>query len=53
MFKPGIPVVAEGHWNQAGTTFESDRLLVKHDADYKDYDQEHPDRVEKNKSSTT
>ncbi|MFN8018099.1 MAG: cytochrome c maturation protein CcmE [Acidimicrobiales bacterium] len=52
MFKPGIPVVAEGHWNAAGTTFESDRLLIKHDADYKDYDEEHPDRVEKNKSKT-
>ena len=30
LFKPGLPVVAEGHWNNAGTVFESDRLLVKH-----------------------
>ena len=52
MFKSGIPVVAEGHWNTAGTAFESDRLLIKHDADYKDYDKKHPNRVEKNKSHT-
>ena len=52
MFKSGIPVVAEGHWNTAGTAFESDRLLIKHDADYKDYDKKHPTRVEKNKSHT-
>lgn len=53
MFKAGIPVVAEGHWNEAGTTFESDRLLVKHDADYKDYDKEHPDRVDEDQSTNT
>ncbi len=53
MFKAGIPVVAEGHWNEAGTTFESDRLLVKHDADYKDYDEEHPDRVDEEQSTNT
>jgi len=45
MFKPGIPVVAEGHWNAAGTQFDSHRLLVKHDADYKDYDKKNPTRV--------
>ena len=42
MFKKGIPVVAEGHWNEAGTEFDSERLLVKHDENYED---EHPDRV--------
>jgi cytochrome c-type biogenesis protein CcmE len=42
MFRQGIPVVAEGHWNKAATTFESDRLLVKHDENYKD---DHPDRL--------
>lgn len=51
MFKAGIPVVAEGHWNAAGTAFDSDRLLIKHDADYQDYDKKHPGRVEKNKSN--
>lgn len=51
MFKAGIPVVAEGHWNEAGTAFESDRLLVKHDADYKDYDDKNPDRVSEDQST--
>ncbi len=32
LFQPGIPVVIEGAWN--GTTFESDRILVKHDSEY-------------------
>lgn len=53
MFKAGIPVVAEGHWNAAGTEFESDRLLVKHDADYKDYDEKHPERVDGDESNDT
>jgi cytochrome c-type biogenesis protein CcmE len=34
LFKAGLPVVAEGHWNPAGTEFESDRLLVKHTETY-------------------
>ncbi len=51
LFKEGLPVVVEGHWNAAGTAFISNRLLVKHTEDYKDkddgsYDEEHPDRVE-------
>ena len=52
LFKPGLPVVAEGRWNDAGTQFDSDRLLVKHTEDYKkadvdrkDYEQQHPDRI--------
>lgn len=52
LFKPGLPVVAEGRWNDAGTEFDSDRLLVKHTEDYKkadtdeeEYESEHPDRV--------
>lgn len=52
LFKPGLPVVAEGSWNAAGTEFASDRLLVKHTEDYKkadtdpeEYEEEHPDRV--------
>lgn len=51
MFKPGIPVVAEGHWNNAGTQFDSHRLLVKHDANYKSYDKDNPDRVDPSQSS--
>jgi cytochrome c-type biogenesis protein CcmE len=53
MFKAGIPVVAEGSWNAEGTAFESDRLLVKHDADYKDYDEENPERVDADPSNDT
>ncbi|HWJ97396.1 MAG TPA: cytochrome c maturation protein CcmE [Acidimicrobiales bacterium] len=53
MFKAGIPVVAEGHWNEAGTAFDSDRLLVKHDADYKDYDEKHPERVDSDQKTDT
>ncbi|MCU1351866.1 MAG: cytochrome c-type biosis protein CcmE [Acidimicrobiales bacterium] len=53
LFKPGLPVVAEGHWNAAGNQFESDRLLVKHTANYKKandptYGKKHPDRVQSN-----
>lgn len=51
LFQPGIPVVAEGRWNSAGSEFESDRLLVKHDADYKDYDKDNPNRVTKDQST--
>lgn len=32
LFKPGIPVVLEGHWS--GTTFSSDLIMVKHTANY-------------------
>lgn len=51
LFKAGLPVVVEGHWNSAGTEFDSDRLLVKHTEDYQkadkgDYEERHPERVE-------
>lgn len=50
LFKEGLPVVAEGSWNDAGTAFDSTRILVKHTEDYKEkddgeYEQENPDRV--------
>lgn len=53
MFEAGIPVVAEGNWNTAGTEFDSDRLLVKHDADYEDYDEKNPDRLDGDESNDT
>jgi cytochrome c-type biogenesis protein CcmE len=53
MFKSGIPVVAEGSWNEAGTEFDSDRLLVKHDADYEDYDKDNPERLDGDESNDT
>jgi cytochrome c-type biogenesis protein CcmE len=43
LFKPGLPVVAEGHWNTAGTRFDSDRLLVKHT---EVYTKDNPDRLD-------
>ena len=40
LFKPGIPVVLEGHFQ--GDTFASDRIMVKHS---EDYIAKHPSRV--------
>jgi len=40
LFKPSIPVVLEGHFE--GKTFQSDRILVKHTAEYRE---EHKGRV--------
>jgi cytochrome c-type biogenesis protein CcmE len=40
LFKPGIPVVLEGHWQ--GDFFASDRILIKHD---ETYIEQHPDRL--------
>lgn len=51
LFKEGIPVVLEGHWNAAGTEYLSDRILVKHTDNYKkkdtdgEYEKQHPDRA--------
>ncbi len=33
LFGDEVPIVAEGHWGE-GTTFESDRILVRHDNQY-------------------
>jgi cytochrome c-type biogenesis protein CcmE len=38
LFKPGIPVVTEGHWRQGSDVFDSDRILIKHDASYESKD---------------
>jgi cytochrome c-type biogenesis protein CcmE len=40
LFKPGVPVVLEGHFS--GATFSSDRILVKHSETYV---ADHPERV--------
>lgn len=40
LFKPGIPVVLEGHWQ--GAVYASDLIMVKHTASYVEA---HPDRV--------
>jgi cytochrome c-type biogenesis protein CcmE len=42
MFRPGIPVVVEGHWTEGSDVFAGDRILVKHDESYEsqeDYEQ--------------
>jgi cytochrome c-type biogenesis protein CcmE len=42
LFRPGIPVVLEGHWDTTGDFFDSDRIMIRHDATYEsehDYQQ--------------
>jgi cytochrome c-type biogenesis protein CcmE len=34
LFRDAMPVVLEGHWDASGAQFDSDRMLVKHDATY-------------------
>lgn len=34
LFRDAMPVVLEGHWDSSGSRFDSDRMLVKHDATY-------------------
>lgn len=48
LFDAGVPVVAEGRWNPAGTEFDSEKLLVKHD---EKYDEENPERVDGDESN--
>lgn len=42
LFKPGIPVVLEGHFATTGPVFHSDLIMVKHSASYV---AAHPNRV--------
>jgi cytochrome c-type biogenesis protein CcmE len=39
LFRPGIPVVLEGHWADGEDVFDSDRILVKHDEKYESQDE--------------
>jgi cytochrome c-type biogenesis protein CcmE len=41
LFKDGIPVVLEGHWD--GDVYASDRIMVKHTSEYRE---QNPDRVD-------
>jgi cytochrome c-type biogenesis protein CcmE len=41
LFKPGIPVVLEGHWD--GDVYASDRIMVKHTSEYRE---QNPERVD-------
>jgi cytochrome c-type biogenesis protein CcmE len=45
MFRPGIPVVVEGHWRDGADVFDSDEMLIKHDAEYESRD-DYDDRVD-------
>jgi cytochrome c-type biogenesis protein CcmE len=38
LFRPGIPVVLEGHWDRSDDVFDSDRIMIKHDATYESED---------------
>jgi cytochrome c-type biogenesis protein CcmE len=49
LFKPGTPVVLQGHWDRSADVFSSDRMLVKHD---EEYESEHPERIPTTTSST-
>ena len=53
LFDSGVPVVAEGRWSSDGTVFESEKLLIRHDEDYEDYDEKNPERVDGDASNDT
>ena len=38
LFRPGIPVVLEGRWDRSGDVFDSDRIMIRHDASYESED---------------
>lgn len=42
LFKPGIPVVLEGHWSASGQVYDSNLIMVKHTASYVEA---HPNRL--------
>jgi cytochrome c-type biogenesis protein CcmE len=48
LFKPGIPVVLDGHW--AGASYLSDLIMVKHTANYVEA---HPGRLKSQLPGTT
>jgi cytochrome c-type biogenesis protein CcmE len=48
LFKPGVPVVLEGHWD--GAVYASDQIMVKHSASYVEA---HPDRLKSQLPSPT
>jgi cytochrome c-type biogenesis protein CcmE len=38
LFRPGVPVVLEGHWRDGTPVFDSDGMVVKHDETYQSED---------------
>jgi cytochrome c-type biogenesis protein CcmE len=53
LFRPGIPVVLEGHWADGEDVFDSDRILVKHDEKYESQDEYDQRMREANESGST
>ena len=53
LFEVGIPVVLEGKWDAGGEWFDSDRILVKHSAQYKADNGDRLDEAERGATSTT
>jgi cytochrome c-type biogenesis protein CcmE len=49
LFKIGLPVVLEGHWDPNGRWYDSDTILVKHSATYT---ADHEDRLKEATTST-
>jgi cytochrome c-type biogenesis protein CcmE len=50
LFKPGIPVVLDGHWAATGNTYLSDLIMVKHTASYVEA---HPSRLKSQLPATS
>ncbi|MBO0693865.1 MAG: cytochrome c maturation protein CcmE, partial [Acidimicrobiaceae bacterium] len=42
LFKPGIPVVLDGHWSASGQVYDASLIMVKHTANYVEA---HPNRL--------
>jgi cytochrome c-type biogenesis protein CcmE len=45
LFKPGAPVVCEGHWG-TGRAFDSDRIMIRHGNEYR------PPKVDSSRGAT-
>ena len=53
LFKAGIPVVLEGRWDANGDWFDSDRMLVKHSAQYEADNGDRLQDADRGESDTT
>jgi cytochrome c-type biogenesis protein CcmE len=51
LFQPGIPVVLEGQWDEYGSLFRSDRILVKHTEEYQEKNSDRLRQAEENSSN--
>lgn len=46
LFRPGLPVVLEGHFTEGSDVYESNRILVKHSEEYQEDNGERLDEVD-------